>query len=165
MSVAAAVEVDVDPADACGEAAALALFGEVHVGVGHLFEVAFQARQLALSLPDSINRLVLASAQGTRIGGPWFQQLRGRDPGCPTTAASNGVQIIGRKLAGELKNMGYPFIYWPNSLMMNNRNGTFSDVTGNYNDQGPTHVRTWYPPFCVVADVVIGLPLLAGWVL
>ena len=39
-----------------------------------------QARQLALSLPDSINRLVLAAAQGTRIGGPWFQQLRGRDP-------------------------------------------------------------------------------------
>jgi hypothetical protein len=60
-----------------------------------------QSRQLALSLPDSINRLVLASAQGTRIGGPWFQQLRGRDPNCPTTAASNGVQIIGRKLAGE----------------------------------------------------------------
>jgi hypothetical protein len=26
-------------------------------------------------------------------------------------------------------------------------------------------VRSWYPPFCVVADVVIGLPLLAGWVL
>ena len=60
-----------------------------------------QSRQLAMSLPDSINRLVLASAQGTRIGGPWFQQLRGRDPNCPTTAASNGVQIIGRKLAGE----------------------------------------------------------------
>jgi hypothetical protein len=35
----------------------------------------------------------------------------------------------------------------------------------HHNDHGPTHVRTWYPPFCVVADVVIGLPLLAGWVL
>jgi hypothetical protein len=35
----------------------------------------------------------------------------------------------------------------------------------HHDDQGPTHVRTWYPPFCVVADVVIGLPLLAGWVL
>jgi hypothetical protein len=60
-----------------------------------------QSRQLALSLPDTINRLVLASAQGTRIGGPWYQQMRGRDPRCPTTAASNGVQIIGRKLSGE----------------------------------------------------------------
>jgi hypothetical protein len=28
-----------------------------------------------------------------------------------------------------------------------------------------TSARSWYPPFCVVADVVIGLPLLAGWVL
>jgi hypothetical protein len=35
----------------------------------------------------------------------------------------------------------------------------------HHNDHGPTHVRTWYPPFCVVADVVIGLPLLAGLVL
>jgi hypothetical protein len=35
----------------------------------------------------------------------------------------------------------------------------------HHNDHGPTHVRTWYPPFCVVADVVIGLPLLGGLVL
>jgi hypothetical protein len=35
----------------------------------------------------------------------------------------------------------------------------------HHDDHGPTHVRTWYPPFCVVADVVIGVPLLAGWVL
>jgi hypothetical protein len=25
-------------------------------------------------------------------------------------------------------------------------------------------VRTWYPPFCVVADVAIAIPLLAGWI-
>ena len=35
----------------------------------------------------------------------------------------------------------------------------------HHDDHGPTHVRTWYPPFCVVVDVVIGLPLLAGVVL
>jgi hypothetical protein len=35
----------------------------------------------------------------------------------------------------------------------------------HHNDHGPTHVRTWYPPFCVVVDVVIGLPLIAGLVL
>lgn len=35
----------------------------------------------------------------------------------------------------------------------------------HHDGHGPTHVREWYPPFCVVADVVIGLPLLAGWVL
>ena len=26
----------------------------------------------------------------------------------------------------------------------------------HHDDHGPTHVRTWYPPFCVVVDVVIG---------
>ena len=35
----------------------------------------------------------------------------------------------------------------------------------HHNDHGPTHVRTWYPPFCVVVDVVIGLPLIAWLVL
>ena len=60
-----------------------------------------QARQLSLSLPDSISRLVLESAQGTQIGGSWVQQLRGRDPYCPTTAAVDGVQVVGRKLSGE----------------------------------------------------------------
>lgn len=34
----------------------------------------------------------------------------------------------------------------------------------HHNDHGPTHVRSWYPPFCAVADVVIGVPVLAGWV-
>ena len=27
---------------------------------------------------------------------------------------------------------------------------------GASRDHGPTHVRTWYPPFCVVVDIVIG---------
>ena len=35
----------------------------------------------------------------------------------------------------------------------------------HHDDHGPTHVRTWYPPFCVVVDVVIGLPLLVGLIL
>jgi hypothetical protein len=35
----------------------------------------------------------------------------------------------------------------------------------HHNNHGPTHVRTWYPPFCVVIDVIIGVPLLAGWML
>ena len=33
----------------------------------------------------------------------------------------------------------------------------------HHEGHGPTRVRAWYPPFCVVADVVIGIPLLAGW--
>jgi hypothetical protein len=34
----------------------------------------------------------------------------------------------------------------------------------HHNDHGFTRVRNWYPPFCAVADVVIGVPLLAEWV-
>jgi hypothetical protein len=33
----------------------------------------------------------------------------------------------------------------------------------HHEGHGPTRVRTWYPPFCVTADVVIGVPLIAGW--
>jgi hypothetical protein len=60
-----------------------------------------QARQIALSLPDSITKLVVASAQGTTIGGSWLRQLSGKDPSCPTDAAVVGVQNLGRKLVGE----------------------------------------------------------------
>jgi hypothetical protein len=34
----------------------------------------------------------------------------------------------------------------------------------HHDGHGPTRVRTWYPPFCVVADVVIAVPILAGWI-
>ena len=27
---------------------------------------------------------------------------------------------------------------------------------------GPTEVKTWYPPFCATADLVVGIPLIAG---
>ena len=60
-----------------------------------------QARTLALGLPDVANQLVLASSQQTRIGGSWLRQLSGRDPACPTTAAVNGLQLLGRGLRGE----------------------------------------------------------------
>jgi len=33
----------------------------------------------------------------------------------------------------------------------------------HHEGHGPTRVRTWYPPFCVVADLAIAIPLLAGW--
>ena len=58
-------------------------------------------RPLALALPDTVNRLVLASAQETQIGGTWRQQFRGRDSNCPTTAAVTGLQTIGKSLRGE----------------------------------------------------------------
>jgi hypothetical protein len=32
----------------------------------------------------------------------------------------------------------------------------------HHEGHGPTEVRTWYPPFCAVADLVIGLPVVLG---
>jgi len=32
----------------------------------------------------------------------------------------------------------------------------------HHEHHGPTEVRTWYPPFCAVADLVIGLPVAFG---
>jgi hypothetical protein len=58
-------------------------------------------RPLALGLPDAVNQLVLASAQGTRIGGTWHQQFSGRDSHCPTTAAVVGLKNIGKSLRGD----------------------------------------------------------------
>jgi hypothetical protein len=60
-----------------------------------------QARALSLSLPDAISKLVLASAQGTQIGGSWRRQLSGTVPDCSTDAAVTGLQSFGRKLVGE----------------------------------------------------------------
>jgi hypothetical protein len=34
----------------------------------------------------------------------------------------------------------------------------------HHDNRGPTRVRSWYPPLCVVADIVIGIPLLAEWI-
>ena len=58
-------------------------------------------RPLALGLPDTANKLVLASAQETRIGGTWRQQLQGRDSHCPTAAAVAGLQTLGKSLRGD----------------------------------------------------------------
>jgi|tagenome__1003787_1003787.scaffolds.fasta_scaffold20285322_2 hypothetical protein len=34
----------------------------------------------------------------------------------------------------------------------------------HHDGHGPARIRTWYPPFCVVVDVVTAIPILAGWV-
>jgi hypothetical protein len=33
----------------------------------------------------------------------------------------------------------------------------------HHEHHGPTEVKTWYPPFCATADLVVGIPLIAGW--
>jgi hypothetical protein len=32
----------------------------------------------------------------------------------------------------------------------------------HHEHHGPTEVKTWYPPFCATADLVVGIPLIAG---
>lgn len=34
----------------------------------------------------------------------------------------------------------------------------------HHEGHGPTEVRTWYPPLCAMADLVIGVALVAGWI-
>ena len=60
-----------------------------------------QMRALALALPDAVNKLVLAAAQGTRIGGGIAAQLSGRDSQCPTAAAVAELQVVGKSLRGN----------------------------------------------------------------
>ena len=60
-----------------------------------------EARRLALSLPDEINRAVLVASQRSRVGGGVVAQLRGVDPRCPTAAALELVRTKGPVLQGE----------------------------------------------------------------
>jgi hypothetical protein len=62
-----------------------------------------QMRSLALPLPDAVNRLVLAAAQGTRIGGGFREQLSGDDPQCPTAAAVAGCRRRARRCAATTR--------------------------------------------------------------
>ena len=32
----------------------------------------------------------------------------------------------------------------------------------HHEHHGPTEVKTWYPPFCATADLVVGIPLVLG---
>jgi hypothetical protein len=59
-----------------------------------------EAKRLALNLPDDVNRMVLAASRNTTIGGGVLQQLSGRAPHCPTTAAVDFVGKMGPKLKG-----------------------------------------------------------------
>jgi hypothetical protein len=60
-----------------------------------------QAREMALGLPDDINKAVLTAGQETRIGGSWRRQLSGTDPDCATAAAVRKLQDTGKTLRGE----------------------------------------------------------------
>ena len=62
--------------------------------IGELDEL---ARTRALSLPDEVNALVLRACRETRLGGNFFQQLKGWQRDCPTSFAVQQVLLLGKK--------------------------------------------------------------------
>ena len=60
-----------------------------------------EARRLALGMSDDVNRAVLASVQGTKIGGGVYAQLREHPANCPTTADVKLVKALAAKVKGD----------------------------------------------------------------
>jgi hypothetical protein len=108
-------------------------------------------------LPDAL-AYIYVGAQLAGIG--WVYFGFGVADGRPSAIA---VQVLS---AAAFMTIGYLGAYHHSTLLLGAgylAHGAWDWL--HHNDHGPTHVRTWYPPFCVVADVVIGVTLVAGWVL
>jgi hypothetical protein len=108
-------------------------------------------------LPDAVAYIYLG-AQLAGIG--WVYFGFGVADGRPSAIA---VQALS---AGAFLTVGFLGAYHESTVLLGVgflAHGAWDWL--HHDDHGPTHVRAWYPPFCVVADVVIGVPLLAGWVL
>lgn len=71
---------------------------EVLIKIAELDEL---ARIRALGLPDEVNAMVLKARQETRVGGNLFQQLSGRQRGCPTELAVKQIRQLGEKFINE----------------------------------------------------------------
>jgi hypothetical protein len=125
------------------------------MGVGlaaGLVSVAF-----AVVLPDAV-AYIYVGAQLAGVG--WIYFGFGVADGRPTAIA---VQVLS---AAAFMTVGYLGAYHQSAALLGAgyvAHGAWDWL--HHDDHGPTHVRTWYPPFCVVVDVIIGVPLLAGWVL
>jgi hypothetical protein len=123
--------------------------------------VGFGAGLVALAftaaLPDGVAYLYLG-AQLAGVG--WVYFGFGVADGRPSAIA---VQVLS---AGVFLVIGFLGAYHESALVLGLgfvAHGGWDWV--HHDHHGPTRVRTWYPPFCVTVDVVIGLPLLAGWIL
>jgi hypothetical protein len=109
----------------------------------------------AALLPDAVAYVYLG-AQLAGIG--WVYFGFGVADGRPSAIA---VQVAS---AGVFLTAGFLGAYHHSALVLGIgylAHGAWDWL--HHDDHGPTHVRTWYPPFCVVADVAIAIPLLAGW--
>jgi hypothetical protein len=119
---------------------------------GGLAAVAF-----ALVLPDEVAYIYLG-AQLAGVG--WIYFGFGVADGRPSAIA---VQVLS---AAAFMTVGFLGAYHQSTALLGAgyvAHGAWDWL--HHDDHGPTHVRTWYPPFCVAVDVVIGVPLLAGWML
>ena len=76
--------------------------------------------------------------------------------------SSIGIQIVSGLACLSLAFFGYR---WDSRLVIGLgfiAHGVWDWL--HHNHRGPTAVPTYSPPFCAVADIVIGVPLLAEWV-
>ncbi|MBP7064749.1 hypothetical protein [Ferrovibrio sp.] len=55
--------------------------------MGQIAQLDREMRRLGLPLSEAVNKALLSAANETRIGGNFWQQLRGYDPHCATTRA------------------------------------------------------------------------------
>lgn len=60
-----------------------------------------RAGQLALTLGDELTAAVRRAREETRVGGGFWRQLSGRDPGCATAAAFARIEALAREERGE----------------------------------------------------------------
>jgi hypothetical protein len=121
------------------------------------FGAGLVALAFAAALPDAVAYVYLG-AQLAGVGWVYFGfgVADGR-------ASAIAVQVFS---ASAFLTVGFLGAYHRSTLLLGLgfiAHGAWDWV--HHDDHGPTHVRTWYPPFCVTVDVVIGLPLVAGLVL
>lgn len=68
-----------------------------------------ECRQIALNLPDEVNRVVERAATA-RIGGGFLRRLRGDRVRCPTRAAPARLRELGARYTGEQANLNQQLV-------------------------------------------------------
>lgn len=63
------------------------------------------ARQIALVMPDDINKTVLRACRETSIGIGLLEQLRGFQPDCPTALAVQELTVLGQDLPPDQRKL------------------------------------------------------------
>jgi enediyne biosynthesis protein E4 len=99
-----------------------------------------QMREFAMN-GENYKDMVFGNALYRNLGGGKFEEGAvgaGLETFWPWGIASGDFDNDGREDVFITAGMGYPFYYWPNSLMMNNGNGTFADRAADLGVEPPT---------------------------